>query len=66
MSKFRVQSDVGDTVELAYDLAGSGKFATLGEVIVRLKADGHRTVMTDLRSTTLRRELRELCLRSST
>jgi len=51
------------TVERAYALACSGQFAGVRELIVRLRADGHVTAMTDLRSRTFRRELRQICER---
>ena len=51
--------------ERAFELAESGRFATLQAVIRQLRAEGYPTVLTDLRSRHLRRGLRELCATSS-
>jgi hypothetical protein len=44
-----------DAVERAYDLACSGGFDSVGEIVKRLKVEGYRTVLTDLRSRSFRR-----------
>jgi hypothetical protein len=51
-----------DAVERAYDLACSGGFDSVGEIVKRLKVEGYRTVLTDLRSRSFRRELRTICI----
>jgi len=47
--------------ERAFELASAGACATVGELVLRLRGEGYRTVRTDLRSVSLRRELKELC-----
>ena len=54
-----------ETTERAYALALSGRFKTVAELVAQLKNEGHRTVLTDLRSRIFRRELRGLCARST-
>lgn len=51
------------TLERAYELALSGQCSDLGQIKARLKAEGHLTVLTDLRSHIVCRELRALCKR---
>ena len=52
-----------DTTERAYILACSGDFPSVAKIVTHLKAEGHLTVLTDLRSRIFRRELREICSR---
>jgi hypothetical protein len=49
------------TIERAYELAASGKCASVKHIKDRLSAEGHAFVLTHLRSRLLVRELRELC-----
>ena len=60
LSDRAVRSDPG-TLERAYDLAQSGMCASLDEIEARLRAEGHITVLTELRSRIVRRDLRALC-----
>lgn len=54
-----------DTVERAYELATSGEYPSVDQIVCRLKAEGHVSVLTALRSRTFRRELRALCSRTT-
>jgi hypothetical protein len=49
------------TVERAYELARSGKFASLNEIKDRLKADGFRAVDVLLSSRSMQGHLRAIC-----
>jgi len=52
-------SDRGsDCTARAVDLAESGRFAELRDLITHLRQEGFPTVLTDLRSQDLRRDLR--------
>lgn len=55
-----------DIVERAYELAASGEYQSVNEIVIRLKTEGHVAVLTALRSRTFRRELRSMCSRTQT
>lgn len=50
------------SIERAYELAVSGECASVARIVALLKAEGFPTVLTDLRSRNLRRELHRLCV----
>jgi len=49
------------TVDRAYALAQTGHFAKLNAIKARLEQEGHKNVLTALRSSLVMRELRALC-----
>jgi hypothetical protein len=59
--------DRPNLVERAYELAKSGKFATVDEVARQLKIEGYSGVVAHLDDhTSLRRDLKTLCARIRT
>ena len=53
------------TIDRAYWLAETGRFANLEAIKSELRQEGHKAVLTALRSTLVRRELRALCHRGA-